>query len=163
MSTRDGGTVKYFAYGSNMSTQRLRERTPSAIARGAGYLVGYDLRFHKRSTDGSGKADALYTGRAEDVVWGVVFELAEAELAALDTAERGYRRVAIDVLAPRGCLLPGSTVTKAITYLAEARRIDATLRPFDWYKTHVVDGAREHGLPAEYLAKIEAVEARQES
>jgi hypothetical protein len=47
MSSRDGSTVKYFAYGSNMNTQRPRERTPSAIARGIGYIVGYDLRFHK--------------------------------------------------------------------------------------------------------------------
>jgi gamma-glutamylcyclotransferase len=158
-----GGTVRYFAYGSNMSTARLRERTPSAIARGIGYVVGYELRFHKRSTDGSGKADALHTGRAEDMVWGVIFELDEAELSTLDTAERGYRRVAIDVLTPRGCLLPGSAVTKAITYLAEARRIDASLRPFYSYKAYIVEGAREHGLPAEYVAKLEAVETRSQS
>jgi gamma-glutamylcyclotransferase len=51
----------YFAYGSNMSLSRLRERVPSAEAVGCFSLNGHDLRFHKLSKDGSGKCDAFFT------------------------------------------------------------------------------------------------------
>ncbi len=80
--------VRYFAYGSNMLTARLRERVPSAAAIGIGRLVGHALRWDKRSgRDRSGKCDAEATGRQEDVVWGVLFELDPDEKLALDRAE----------------------------------------------------------------------------
>ena len=40
-----------------------------------------------------------------------------------------------------------------------ATQIDRSLRPFDWYLGLVLDGAIEHGLPARYVAGIEAVTA----
>ena len=42
-----GDHVKYFAYGSNMSLVRLRERVPSAERLGVFILAEYQLRFHK--------------------------------------------------------------------------------------------------------------------
>jgi hypothetical protein len=33
------------------------------------------------------------------------------------------------------------------------------MKPFHWYKEHVVRGAKEHNLPAEYIKTIEAVES----
>ena len=52
----------------------------------------------------------------------------------------------------------GSTLLTTLTYLAT--RTDATLCPYDWYKALVIAGAREHGLPPEYLAAIEIVKAK---
>ena len=40
-----------------------------------------------------------------------------------------------------------------------ATRINNSLKPFHWYKDHVLIGARENGLPADYIAQIEAVES----
>jgi gamma-glutamylcyclotransferase len=40
-----------------------------------------------------------------------------------------------------------------------ATRTDARLRPFDWYKDHVLRGAVALGLPAGYVALIEATAA----
>ncbi|WP_235272578.1 MULTISPECIES: gamma-glutamylcyclotransferase [Halomonadaceae] len=34
------------------------------------------------------------------------------------------------------------------------------MRPYMWYKHHVVAGAREHGLPAAYVRALESIEAR---
>ncbi len=80
--------VRYFAYGSNMLTARLRERVPSATAIGIGQLLGHALRWDKRSwQDGSGKCDAEATSRNDDVVWGVLFELDPEDKPALDKAE----------------------------------------------------------------------------
>ena len=38
-----------------------------------------------------------------------------------------------------------------------ATQFDNSLRPLDWYKEHVVRGARAAGLPIDYISSIEAV------
>jgi hypothetical protein len=79
-------TFKYFAYGSNMLTERLRERCPSAKAIGVAVAFGYALEFSKRSSDYSGKATIVRSRKSEEHVFGVVFEIAMSERAALDKA-----------------------------------------------------------------------------
>ena len=32
------------------------------------------------------------------------------------------------------------------------------LRPYSWYKRFLVEGARSHGLPADYITMLEALE-----
>ena len=32
-----------------------------------------------------------------------------------------------------------------------------TLRPMAWYKDHIVRGAREHGLPADYIRALDRI------
>jgi hypothetical protein len=49
---------------------------------------------------------------------------------------------------------------KVLTYLAISDYIDDSLKPYGWYKDFVLAGAREHGLPPEYIAEyIQSVEA----
>ena len=146
----------YFAYGSNMSTDRLRGRTPSARARGKARLPGHVLRWHKAGKDGSGKCDIVRVD-AQAVVWGVLFDVARNEKPELDQAEGlgiGYFEEEVRVVTDHGPCL-------ALTYRANPERTDATLRPVGWYKDHVVCGAREHGLPADYLRTIEQVKIQQ--
>ena len=52
-------TFYYFAYGSNLLTCRLRQRTPSARVVDRAILRQHELRWHKAATDGSGKCDAV--------------------------------------------------------------------------------------------------------
>jgi hypothetical protein len=135
-----------------MLTARLRERVPSATAIGIGQLVGHALRWDKRSwRDGSGKCDAEATGRQDDIVWGVVFELDPEDKPALDKAEglgTGYMEKAVNILTEAGPVA-------AVTYYATDK--DATLRPYHWYKALVIAGAREHGLPPSYRSRLELV------
>lgn len=143
-----------FAYGSNMSLARLRQRVPSARFVAVASLLGYRLAFHKLSKDGSGKCDVARTGNPLDRVVGVVFEITDIEKPALDRNEGlgdGYEEKELDVLIADGAVL------RVKTYVAT--RIDATLKPYCWYKQHVLLGARENRLPAAYLARIEAVAA----
>lgn len=76
----------YFAYGSNMSTRRLRERTPSAKPLGRARCK-HQLIFHKIGRDGSAKCDIYESGRACDIVCGVLFEISLDERYLLDCAE----------------------------------------------------------------------------
>ena len=146
-----GTRVRTFAYGSNMLTSRIRERVPSATVVGTGRLRAHVIRWHKRSLDGSAKCDIENTGRGDDAVWGVLFELDAAEKSALDRAEglgKGYVERPVNVVTDDG-------VVTAITYVATAR--DPTLKPYHWYKAFALAGAKEHNLPPEYIQKLEAV------
>ena len=49
----------------------------------------------------------------------------------------------------------------AVTYYAS--NIDDSLLPYTWYKKHVLLGAQEMNLPTEYIRRIEAVEALEDS
>jgi AIG2-like family len=156
MLASQSSAVLIFTYGSNMSSKRLVERVPSARAVGVGILKGYKLRWHKISTDGSGKCDAALTGALDAEIYGVLYKIALAEKSKLDKAEglgKGYeeRNVVIDC--------KGVPVTAQMYY---ATKIDPSLKPWSWYKEYVVAGAREHGLPPAYVAMIETTEAVQD-
>ena len=43
-----------------------------------------------------------------------------------------------------------------------ATNINPELKPYDWYKRQTVEGARENGLPEDYIKKIEAFESIQD-
>ena len=52
---------------------------------------------------------------------------------------------------------------KVLIYLATPDYIDDSLKPYGWYKDFVLAGARQHGLPPEYIAKyIQSVEATED-
>jgi len=150
----------YFAYGSNMCTGRLRRRVPSATSVRIAKLTGHSFRFHKRSTDGSGKGDAFGTTNPLDIVWGVIFDIDERQKATLDEAEglgAGYEEKTANVVDE------GGQEHCVVLYVAEANSIDTTLRPYSWYKRFVVDGARQHALPNEYIDAIAAMPDMEDS
>ncbi len=146
--------MHYFAFGSNMLSARLRARVGEIPPGVAGRITGYQLRFHKRSGDGSGKCDAYRTNDPVDAVHGVVYHISAAQQVLLDSFEgAGYDRVEISV-AVRG------DPVDAFLYVADPDFIDPDLAPYHWYKQFVVTGAREFALPKGYLhglAKVPAV------
>lgn len=136
-----------------MLTSRLKARVPSAHPVHTARLNGYELRFHKWSQDGSGKCNIVASPERNASVHGVVFEVESAQLDALDEAEhrgRGYERqeVSLDDVSPS---------VDAFAYVAQPAYIDDALLPYDWYHALVLAGAREHDLPSEYIAQLEAV------
>lgn len=147
--------MRYFAYGSNMSHARLASRAPSASRVGIAQLAGHRLRFHKIShKDGSAKCDAEQTGQPDDRVIGVVYEIDEEDKALLDRCEglgNGYEIKQVMV-----SFSSGSSVVAFIYY---ATHIDPSLKPFHWYKAHVVRGAKENALPGSYIGMLEKIES----
>ncbi len=142
-----------FAYGSNMSMDRLRCRAPSARFLTIGWLKGHRLQWHKRGLDGSGKCDGLHTGNQEDILWGAVFRIDACDRPSLDQAEHigiGYQIRHVEVTTAAG-------PCKAMIY--SALLICPNLKPFDWYKNYVLQGATELSLPTDYIQRIEAVES----
>lgn len=144
----------YFAYGSNMYSCRLKERTPSATPLGIGYVPSRRLTFDKVSRDGSGKCDIESTTKQTDRVYGVLFKISSSEKSKLDAAEglgRGYKEEQIRVV-----MMNGDT-HDAIAYVATKK--DPVLRPYHWYKALVIAGANEHKLPADYVEWLRTIES----
>lgn len=148
--------MHYFAYGSNMLTARLAQRVRGARPLGPAQLSRHQLRFHMRGSDGSGKCNVLNTGRVEDVVHGVVFEIDERRLPRLHVAEGpGYEFLELQVVMRDEPL-------RAAVYRARPAWLDDALAPFLWYQYFVVAGGREHGLPEPYVRSIENMFARRD-
>jgi hypothetical protein len=117
-----------------------------------GHIAAHRLAFHKRGIDGSAKADAVYTGRASDCVWGVLFSLSREHKPILDGYELGYDAREVVVIGNHG-------VVSAFTYVARAEAIDGKLKPFSWYHRLVIHGATQHRLPLNYVQHLRAVES----
>jgi len=145
-----------FAFGSNMCSGRFRAYGVSPAGAGrAAVLPGHHLLFNKKSTDDkSGKANVA--AHAGSDVWGVLYTIPDADLDKLDKGEGGYRRVRLSLR------LMDNTSTDAWVYVAKKPKDDPTLRPYTWYKRFLVEGAREHTLPPEYIVDLERIEATQD-
>ena len=70
--------------------------------------------------------------------------VSEVEAAQLVTWRYDERQV--EIITDRG-------IVRAVAYIATAK--DPSRRPYHWYKAFVVEGAREHALPQEYLQSLE--------
>ncbi|RIL00853.1 MAG: hypothetical protein DCC71_18410 [Proteobacteria bacterium] len=127
-----------------MASDRLGTRIASARALGAARLADYAWRCDKRGADGTAKANLAPAPGAE--TWGVLYEIADADFAALDRLEGGYERIEVSVWRD------GEPV-KAHTYLS-TRLVDDEA-PAEWYLGLVLAGALEHGLPAAWIARLE--------
>jgi gamma-glutamylcyclotransferase (GGCT)/AIG2-like uncharacterized protein YtfP len=134
----------YFAYGSNMLSRRMCARVPSARAVGTAWVDGHRLSLGKPGRDGSGKATLVADPDAR--VWGVLYAIDPAHWKRLDGFEPGYTRTAL-VVTTRS-----HERMRASTYVAPPTASDPVA--FAWYKRFIVDGAREHGLPAEYVEDL---------
>jgi gamma-glutamylcyclotransferase len=142
-----------FAYGSNLLAERLLARVPQARFVGICWLIGWRFALNIRSEDGSAKANAIHTGRLEDVLHGALYELDDAGKAVLDRFEDvggSYRiedATAETAGGPREVHL----------YAGNASRFVENLPPYDWYLGFILAGARQRGLPVEFIKWLEAV------
>ena len=149
------GTITYFAYGSNMSLKRLQKRVSSAEPIERAVLRCHRLAFHKVSRkDGSGKCD-IPPAKESDKVWGRLYHINAEEKELLDCYEglgRGYDNKCVTV--ELDC---GTSVCAVTYYVADESKINPSLKPYTWYKKHVLVGAKEARLPPDYIKKIEEV------
>ncbi len=140
----------YFAYGSNLSRQRLQARVPGAVAMGAARLPHWALCFDKHGRDGSAKASIRRAVGQE--VWGAVYRIDPEERSPLDAAEGlgiEYSLCEVQVQTGLGCS------QDAYTYVALRRK--QGLRVEQWYLNHIIVGIAEHRLPRSWLRHVTAL------
>lgn len=144
-----GATGWYFAFASNMSRSQMKSRAGEIFEERPGRLENYELVFNKKARGGS--ATANIRPAAGQAVEGVLYKINEAAFRALDRFEGApahYRRIEVSVVDGGG--------QKIFAQAFIATKVEKGLRPAPHYLKTILDGAREHGLPEEYLKKIQA-------
>jgi gamma-glutamylcyclotransferase (GGCT)/AIG2-like uncharacterized protein YtfP len=79
----------YFAYGSNMDAEQMKSRCPGHRVVGLAELRDHRLTFPLTSHSWGGGVASVSVAHGESV-WGVVYDLTDADVAELDRYE-GYR------------------------------------------------------------------------
>jgi gamma-glutamylcyclotransferase (GGCT)/AIG2-like uncharacterized protein YtfP len=162
MTPASPASAMYFAYGRNMGSAAMELACPGHRFLGTAELRGHRLAFTRRSVrTGTGVAD-IVAGAGESV-WGALYELDAARLAALDEKEGAgwaYERRAVRVL-PAGSGGERSAAEREVEAFAYAviARDGEHVAPSPEYVEALLDGARERGLPAAYVAALGAVAA----
>lgn len=130
-----------------MDPVQMRDRAPGARALGAARLKGWRLTF-TRDSPGWGGGVGHIEPAPEDAVWGVLWEVTQADVDALDE----YEGVAGGAYVRENTMVhhEGRDV-EALVYLAVPR---GDKKPSNRYIAALVRGAEAHGLPAEYVERL---------
>lgn len=142
----------YFAYGSNLHDAIFRERrgmTVHAIHRGR--LDGFRLRFNLPVGPGERGVANLEPAPGAHV-WGALYLVGTTDCERLDRTEGvhfgAYTRLLVDVERNDGARCA------AFTYCSS--RSVADRKPSARYLGLILEGARQRGLPDEYVRWLEA-------
>ncbi|XP_062925919.1 gamma-glutamylcyclotransferase-like [Mobula hypostoma] len=145
----------YFAYGSNLLQRRLRLLNPSAVRVSAACLKGYKLAFGNwnRSENRWGGGVATILPSPDDEVWGVVWRLKHNDRQSLDHQEGVHKGIysPIEVKVQRQ-----DTGEELICLSYQMNNFNSNLTS-PLYKKVIIKGARENGLPTEYLKKLDTI------
>ena len=149
----------YFAYGSNMNWNQMRERCPSSRFVGIVVLRDYKLAFTRGSVNRRcGVADVVAEDEAQ--VWGVVYEIADVDVGKLDASEgfrpgrdkNSYHR--------RECLVfldgEDQRPLTVSAYFGDPQPTPPL--PNAAYKNLILTGGRHWHLPEEYIRELEQIE-----
>jgi gamma-glutamylcyclotransferase len=142
-------TSWYFAYGSNLNAAQFQMRAGQVLEQTTGELKGYELRFNKEVRGGS--ASANIQPAAGKSVRGVLYRIPESAYRNIDRFEGApvhYRRIEVQVTAADGRAIGAQAFI--------ATKVKKGLRPAPHYLQTILNGAAEHGLPADYIAGIRA-------
>jgi gamma-glutamylcyclotransferase len=142
-------TFKHFAYGSNMCACWLKRDIDSAKFLHRAELKGWRLVFNKKSEDGSAKANIEES--PVDSVLGVIYEIDESEKKRLDGKEGKYEPIIVSVTLENG------STEDAVTYKSD---YETGGPPYEWYLKLIIGGAKEHGLPEEYIKTLESIKTK---
>lgn len=139
----------YFAYGSNMQhRQMLEERCPGSKFVGHAILDGHWMVYDGFSVEWGGAVANVVSSR-QDEVWGGLFEITEEQLAQLDVHEgypKYYHRRLAEILRPR--------TKEKVQAWVYYRSPQVSGVPSKRYVEAVVHGARECGLPEDYISSV---------
>ena len=143
--------MKYFAYGSNMDFERMRERGIRFSQRTHGILKGYRLEFNKIASRNPQEGYANVVKFENGIVEGVIYEIPDSDLSKLDKCEghpEHYDRVKVKVR------IDDRQELEAVTYVAQPDKVRDGLKPSRDCLNHLL--AAKDLLSESYRRKLEA-------
>ena len=140
--------MHYFAYGTLLDIDYMRQLCPSARPVGVMRLDGFELGFAK-CADPS-RAGCTLEAVPGHSVWGVQYELSDADMTKLDAAsgvpQGHWARKQVTVLDAEG------KAVETTTYVIP--RASGPHAPPDAYVSHIYTGAAQFKLPSDYIARL---------
>ncbi|XP_020280416.1 gamma-glutamylcyclotransferase-like [Pseudomyrmex gracilis] len=152
----------YFAFGSNLHAKRIRRNNPTAVKRDIGYIKNFRLDFNTYSELWRGAA-ATIVETDDSVVWGVIWEIDNCDLSALDRQEgvsnQIYRPLFVDVETPDGTIHNCRVYQQCDNPKEHVKPADlpTNRRPSPLYINLIVKGAEANQLPADYVKFLKSV------
>jgi hypothetical protein len=157
----------YFAYASNLDPEIMRALCPGHRVVGLAALADHRLGFPRFSPEWGGGIAAPQLAHGE-TVWGMVYDVSDEEIAALDRKDGylgpGDQHNACDRESATVDLTrsdDGSIPRRIRPYLYIARPSNPS-PPSRRYLDAMLRGARHHRLPEEYVARLELIEVAAE-
>lgn len=158
-TTRQKPPILYFAYGANMNGGQIAARCrtkPKVVA--VAKLPDYAIAFfgHSERWDGGEETAIVQPG---ETLWGVIYEVSLSSLDHLDA----WQGAKLDGSGPYFHSPAEAVGADGTTYPVLLYRKDIlgeTRMPSTEYLEHIVCGAEEHGLPAEYVRKLRSIAAK---
>lgn len=148
----------YFAYGSNMNLAQMNQRCSSPKVLGIARLPGHKVEFYGYSTTWDGARETVIADPQAEV-WGVLYELQAFDWEALDRYQDArfdgtgqYFHYPVEVIDREQGRIKAMIYKKDI--LNEAKTPSAE------YLDFIVQGAKEQGLPKEYIALLQNKETK---
>ncbi len=150
----------YFAYGSNLNWERMKNRCPSAEFYCKAFLPDYRIEFTRESSKlNCGVADIIWD--ENNKAYGVVYRINEKDLGKLDRHEgyipqrekNDYKRIEIMVFQEDNSKKP----ITVFTYEVEKKEF-GKYKPNKDYKNLIVAGAKFWDLPKEHIKFLENIE-----
>jgi len=138
--------VLYFAYASNMNQAQMKRWCPASRFLKAVLLRGFRFVYDGFSVTWDGAVGNMVASDTESV-WGALYEITERDRLTLDAFEgypRSYEHKEVEVRDRDG------NVYRAMTYVRTGRALG---KPHPDYERIVIDGAKESGLPEDYVDK----------
>lgn len=129
--------MKYFAYGSNMDPDRMRERGVNFLKREHAILEGWRLKFNKIYSRNDTEGYANIEKDTESAVEGILYEIRDSDIKKLDRYEvypNHYERLRVSVKLGDG------KEVEAITYIAKSDKVREGLKPSKEYLSYLIKG-----------------------
>ncbi|MCZ6710516.1 MAG: gamma-glutamylcyclotransferase [Gammaproteobacteria bacterium] len=149
--------ARYFAYGSNMNVDRMRERGMNVESAVDGRAHGLKLQFQKASRQHAGAGHANVAYAPGSIVEGVLYTLSSSEeisrMDPFELAPVNYSREVVQIATAQG-------VVSSWIYFANPAVLQPGLKPPRSYLDHLLAG--KPFLSASYYQMLQSWECFEE-
>lgn len=143
--------VYYFAYGSNMDENRMKQRVNSYEIIGQGTLKNYKLVFNKIAKNKLDEGYANIISKNSFLVEGIIYKIDTDGIKQLDK----YEGVPIHYKRELMAILHNNEVIISDVYIANKDKIDNNLKPTKQYLNYLLEGQKY--LSKEYFENLKNI------
>jgi len=151
-------TRLYFAYGSNLNLEMINQKCTKPRILGIAKLAGHKLGFYEHSVIWDGAVETVVPDTQSEV-WGALYQLESYAWEQLDNCEDvrldgsgEYFHYPVEVLDEQNELQDASMYKKA--------RLGEAKQPSTEYLNIIIQGAKEQGLPENYIAILQNIASK---